>query len=176
MGLKTLWRVWYRGTDEIWHKVTEELQPITSGFFERYEDAEAAARRLTDSKEVLEVDVREEKTVLSLKGAANALEGSGGDGDADVWIVTGLADDMQVFTSEEKAAARATQQLRESIADLKSRVWKDDDLEAQKINAITKIEDALSRNDLDRALTAWTDFAFPHELGIIQLSKGKLCR
>jgi hypothetical protein len=71
MKLKTYWRVWYLATDGIWHQVTNELGNISSCYFDDLEAAEKAARRLTEGKDVLEVEVREERSVLSLPGAAH---------------------------------------------------------------------------------------------------------
>jgi hypothetical protein len=71
MKLKTHWRVWYLATDGIWHYVTYELGNISSLWFDDLEAAESAARRLTEGKDVVEVEVREERSVLSFPGAAH---------------------------------------------------------------------------------------------------------
>lgn len=71
MRLGTYWKVWYLATDGIWHHVTYELGNINSCYFDDLEAAEAAARRLTDGKDILEVEVREERSVLSFPGAAH---------------------------------------------------------------------------------------------------------
>lgn len=74
--LSTYWCLWYLGTDDLWHQVKYELADhmgiISSPFFPSFAQAEAAARRLTESRDVREVSIREEKTVLSLKGAAHS--------------------------------------------------------------------------------------------------------
>jgi hypothetical protein len=76
--LSTYWCLWYLGTDELWHQVKYELADntgsISSPFFPSFPEAEAAARRLMESKDVREVEIREEKTVLALKGAAHSCE------------------------------------------------------------------------------------------------------
>lgn len=74
MKLPTYWRVWYRATDGIWHHVTCELGNISSFYFSDLEAAEKAARKLTEGKDVLDVEVREERSVLSFPGAAQELE------------------------------------------------------------------------------------------------------
>lgn len=70
MKLPTYWRVWYLATDGIWHQVTNELGNISSMYFDDLELAEKAARRLTESKDIVEIEVREERSVLSFHGAA----------------------------------------------------------------------------------------------------------
>lgn len=73
--LSTYWCLWYLGTDDLWHQVKYELADklgtISSPFFSSFVQAEVAARRLTESRDVREVEIREEKTILALKGAAD---------------------------------------------------------------------------------------------------------
>lgn len=71
MKLRTYWKVWYLGTDGIWQSVTNELGNITSCFFDDLESAEKGAQRLAEGKDVVTVEVREERSVLSLRGAAH---------------------------------------------------------------------------------------------------------
>lgn len=71
MKLPTYWKVWYLATDGIWHQVTCELGNISSSYFTDQKAAEKAARRLTEGKDILDVEVREERSVLSLPGAAH---------------------------------------------------------------------------------------------------------
>lgn len=70
MKLKTYWKVWYLATDGIWHHMTYELGHVESCYFQNVEDAEKAARRLTEGRDVVQVEVREERSVLSFSGAA----------------------------------------------------------------------------------------------------------
>lgn len=71
MKLPTYWKVWYLATDGIWRHLTNELGNISSFYFSKVEDAEAAARRLTEGKDVVEIEVREERSVMSFHGAAH---------------------------------------------------------------------------------------------------------
>jgi len=75
MKLGTYWKVWYLATDGIWHHVTYELGNISSCYYDELEAAEAAARRLTEGKDVIEVEVREERSILSFPGAAHGIVG-----------------------------------------------------------------------------------------------------
>lgn len=71
MKLATHWTVWYLATNGIWTRVSYELGNISAPWFDRLEDAEAAARRLTEGKDVVAIEVREDRSVLSFQGAAH---------------------------------------------------------------------------------------------------------
>jgi len=71
MKLATHWRVWYLATDGIWRYVTCELGNMSAPWFDKVKDAEAAALRLTKGRDVVEIEVREEHSILSFHGAAH---------------------------------------------------------------------------------------------------------
>lgn len=70
MKLQTYWTIWYLATDGVWHRVTNELGNISSMYFGDLALAERDARRLTECKDIVEIEVREERSVLSFCGAA----------------------------------------------------------------------------------------------------------
>lgn len=71
--MMTRWTVWCLFVNSpVWlHLVDEAGGPDAPRQFDSLEAAEAVARGCTDDKGVIEVEVREERSVLSFPGAAH---------------------------------------------------------------------------------------------------------
>ncbi len=72
MKLQTYWKVWVHRIDGIWRQAENKLDGVASDFlFVDLKSAETQARLLTEGKDVVEVEVREERSILHFAGAAH---------------------------------------------------------------------------------------------------------